>query len=106
MRPRLQQPPQLWLQLLGSRFTDQPGIHLKQRPSGLVRQQDDLLGLGLVAALGLTRFMAGMLYEVSPTDLPTLVAVSVFLACIALLASYMPAVRATGFDPLRNLRAE
>jgi putative ABC transport system permease protein len=64
------------------------------------------LALGLVASLGLTRFMAGMLYEVSPTDVPTLAAVSVFLACIALLASYMPAVRATGFDPLRNLRAE
>jgi putative ABC transport system permease protein len=64
------------------------------------------LALGLVASLGLTRFMAGMLYEVSPTDIPTLAAVSVFLACVALLASYMPAVRATGFDPLRNLRAE
>jgi putative ABC transport system permease protein len=64
------------------------------------------LALGLVAALGLTHFMAGMLYEVSPTDTTTLVAVSVFLACIALLASYVPAVRATGFDPLRNLRAE
>ncbi len=64
------------------------------------------LGLGLAASLGLTRFMAGMLYEVSPTDITTLAAVSVFLAGVALLASYMPAVRATGFDPLRNLRAE
>ena len=64
------------------------------------------LGLGLVAALGLTRFMAGMLYEVSPTDFTTLFLVSVFLAGVALLASYVPAVRATGFDPLRNLRAE
>jgi putative ABC transport system permease protein len=64
------------------------------------------LGLGLVAALGLTRFMAGMLYEVSPTDFTTLLLVSVFLAGVALLASYVPAVRATGFDPLRNLRAE
>jgi ABC-type antimicrobial peptide transport system permease subunit len=64
------------------------------------------LGLGLVAALGLTRFLAGMLYEVSPTDGATLAAVSVFLGGVALLASYAPAVRATGFDPLRNLRAE
>jgi putative ABC transport system permease protein len=64
------------------------------------------LGLGLVAALGLTRFMASMLYEVSPTDVPTLVAVAAFLAGIALASSYLPAVRATGFDPLRNLRAE
>jgi putative ABC transport system permease protein len=64
------------------------------------------LALGLVGSLGLTRFMAGMLYEVSPTDIPTLAAVSAFLALVALLASYVPAVRATGFDPLRNLRAE
>jgi ABC-type antimicrobial peptide transport system permease subunit len=64
------------------------------------------LSLGLAAAVGLTRFLAGMLYEVSPTDIPTLVAVSVLLALIALLASYAPARRATGFDPLRNLRAE
>jgi putative ABC transport system permease protein len=64
------------------------------------------LVLGLAAAIGLTRFMASMLYEVSPTDVPTLVGVALFLASIALLASYRPAVRATGFDPLRNLRAE
>lgn len=64
------------------------------------------LALGLAAAIGMTRFLAGMLYEVSPTDIPTLVTVSVFLALVALLASYTPAQRATGFDPLRNLRAE
>jgi putative ABC transport system permease protein len=64
------------------------------------------LALGLFAALGLTRFMAGMLYEVSPTDVPTLAAVAAFLACVAMLASYRPAVRATRFDPLRNLRSE
>jgi putative ABC transport system permease protein len=64
------------------------------------------LGLGLIAALGLTRFLAGMLYEVSPTDGTTLAVVSLFLAGVALLASYAPAVRATRFDPLRNLRAD
>jgi ABC-type lipoprotein release transport system permease subunit len=47
-----------------------------------------------------------MLYEVSPTDIPTLAGVALFLALVVLLASYTPAVRATGFDPLRNLRAE
>ena len=64
------------------------------------------LAIGLAAALMLTRFLAGMLYEVSPTDVPTLVGVCVFLSLVALLASYIPAVRAMGFDPLRNLRAE
>jgi putative ABC transport system permease protein len=64
------------------------------------------LALGLAASVGLTRFLAGMLYDVSPTDIPTLAAVALFLALVVLLASYTPAVRATGFDPLRNLRAE
>lgn len=64
------------------------------------------LALGLAAAVGLTRFLASMLYEVSPTDVTTLVAVALFLALVVLLASYTPARRATGFDPLRNLRAE
>jgi putative ABC transport system permease protein len=64
------------------------------------------LGLGLLAALGLTRFLAGMLYEVSPTDIVTLIGVSAFLTLVALAASFFPALRATAFDPLRNLRAE
>jgi putative ABC transport system permease protein len=64
------------------------------------------LALGLAAAVGLTRFLAGMLYEVSPTDVTTLATVALFLALVVLLASYTPARRATGFDPLRNLRAE
>jgi putative ABC transport system permease protein len=64
------------------------------------------LGIGLAAAILLTRYMSAMLYQVSPTDVPTFAAVCAFLALVALLASCWPARRATSFDPLDNLRAE
>jgi ABC-type antimicrobial peptide transport system permease subunit len=64
------------------------------------------LGMGLAAALLLTRFLASLLYQVSPTDVPTLASVCIFLSLVALLASYAPAVRAMGSDALQNLRAD
>jgi putative ABC transport system permease protein len=62
------------------------------------------LGLGL--AYGLTQFLAGLLYEISPHDTFTYLAVSVLLAAVAVVASEIPARRAIGIDPVIALRME
>ena len=63
-------------------------------------------GVGLVAALLLTRMMAGILYGVRPTDPVTYVSVAAVLLAIALAASWIPARRAARIDPMKALRAE
>jgi putative ABC transport system permease protein len=64
------------------------------------------VGLGLAAALALTRLMQGLLYNVSASDPLTLLCVAATLVAVALLASYVPARRAVRVDPLVALRSE
>jgi ABC-type antimicrobial peptide transport system permease subunit len=61
---------------------------------------------GLVAAVALMRVMATLLFGVSPNDPSTYLAVSLGLIGAAVLASYLPALRATQVDPVETLRAE
>jgi putative ABC transport system permease protein len=62
--------------------------------------------LGLAGAFALTRLLRTLLFEVQPTDVMTFVSVAVLLILVALLASYIPARRASKVDPLTALRSE
>jgi putative ABC transport system permease protein len=64
------------------------------------------IAMGLVGAFFLTRFVAGMLVEVKPTDPVTFVSVAVLFLVIAVLASWLPAVRAARLEPTTALRQE
>ncbi len=64
------------------------------------------VAIGGVAALGLTRWMASMLFGVTPTDPLTFAAVAVVLCGIGLCACYVPAYRAMRVDPMTALRHE
>ena len=62
--------------------------------------------IGLAGAFGVTRVIQSLLVNVSSTDPVSFIGVTVFLAAVALFASYVPARRATRVDPLTALRAE
>jgi putative ABC transport system permease protein len=64
------------------------------------------LVLGLTGAIAATRVLSTLLFEVKPTDPETYVLVAAVLGLVSLVASYIPAVRATRVDPLTALRAE
>jgi putative ABC transport system permease protein len=62
--------------------------------------------VGLLAALGLTRFVRTMLYEIQPNDPATFAAVGLTLAAVAVVAALVPARRASRVDPLIAIRSE
>ena len=64
------------------------------------------VGIGIGGALVVSRLMRSLLFGVGATDVATFVAVPLLLTCIALLASYVPARRASRIDPSTSLRCE
>jgi len=62
--------------------------------------------LGIVAALGLTRLIAGFLSNVSPWDPVAFLAAPLILAVVALIAVWLPATRASRVEPIQALHAE
>ena len=64
------------------------------------------MALALPAAWGLTRLVQTQLYGITPNDPASLAGATLGMAAVALLAGYLPALRATGIDPVRALRYE
>ena len=64
------------------------------------------LAIGVLAALGLTRFLSSLLFAVPPNDVPTFLAIAAILAGVAWVAAFLPARRASRIDPMRALREE
>jgi len=64
------------------------------------------VGAGLFGSVMLTRFLQTMLFEIKPTDPITFTALTILLAGVALMASFIPARRASRIDPLVALRHE
>jgi putative ABC transport system permease protein len=87
---------------LGAREADVVGMILREG------MQLSLVGilLGVVGALLLTRFMAHMLYGVTPTDFPTFGILAAFMLAVSAAAAYLPAYRAATADPVASLREE
>jgi putative ABC transport system permease protein len=64
------------------------------------------LAIGIAGAFAVTRLMRALFVDVSPGDPRTLLSVSIAIGLVALLASWLPARRATGVDPMGAMRAE
>ena len=64
------------------------------------------ISLGIIGAALLARLISALLYGVTPFDIATLLSVSILLAFVALIASYVPARRASSINPMDSLRYE
>jgi predicted permease len=64
------------------------------------------LGIGVAAAIGVTRYLQSLLFGVQPSDFLTFTGVTLLLMTVALLASFIPARRATKVEPMVALRYE
>jgi ABC-type antimicrobial peptide transport system permease subunit len=64
------------------------------------------IGIGMIAAIGLSQLIEHLLFGVSATDPMTFFVIASLLSAVALLACYIPARRASKVDPLRALRRE
>jgi putative ABC transport system permease protein len=64
------------------------------------------LTFGIAGALAVSRVLAGLLFEITPTDSVTFLGAAAVLGGVALLAALLPAMRASAVDPVRALRAE
>ncbi|HLB36175.1 MAG TPA: ABC transporter permease [Gemmatimonadales bacterium] len=64
------------------------------------------VAIGLLASLGLTRYIESLLFGIQRLDLPSFTSVSAVMVAVAVIASYLPARRASRVDPVEALRAE
>ena len=64
------------------------------------------VGIGLLAAFGMSRLLASLVVGISPTDPLTFTAMPALLIAVALVANLIPARRATRMDPAATLRAD
>src|SRR3989449_8491617 len=87
---------------LGARGVDVVSLLMRES----LRRVAAGVGLGLLAALGVTRALSAMLFEVAPRDAVTFAATALLLVAVALVATWVPARRATKGDPMVALRYE
>jgi putative ABC transport system permease protein len=98
-----QRTPEIGIRMaLGARSSDIMRAILKQ---GVILTISGI-ALGLAGALFLSNLMASLLYGIDPADTLTIIAVSIVLFFVALTATYVPARRALGIDPLVAMRRE